>query len=244
MHVAASSGNSKRKARRPSVVDGGNRLVRTSSAEHIALHIRSLIFEGELLPGTRVPQDAIAEDLGVSRIPIREALIALEREGWVTIEMHRGAFINALDKQLVRDHYELLGLIYGFAAKRALTRADGDLPGRLADIQDRFAHATDPEELQELSISFYNSIVKSADSPRITVALRAMSALVPGNFFELVPGAVEVERKGLAAMVRAIQKNDGERASDECVKMMRRLGNQVTLLFDQRSLFGPSAITA
>src|SRR5271166_4941796 len=128
MYVAASSGNSKRRAIRPPVVDSGNKLVRTSSAEHIALHIRSLIFEGELLPGTRVPQDAIAEDLGVSRIPIREALIALEREGWVTIEMHRGAFINALDKQSIRDHYELLGLIYGFAAKRALARADEDLP--------------------------------------------------------------------------------------------------------------------
>jgi DNA-binding GntR family transcriptional regulator len=226
------------------VVGRGNRLVRTSSAEHIAQHIRSLIFDGDLLPGTRVPQDAIAEELGVSRIPIREALIALEREGWVTIEMHRGAFINALDKQSIRDHYELLGLIYGFAAKRALTRTNGDVAERLADIQSQFSDATDPEELQDLSISFYSSIVRAAASPRITVALRAMSAMVPGNFFELVPGAIEVEKKGLAAMVRAMQKNDGERASAECVKMMRRLGNQVTLLFDQRSLFGPSAITA
>jgi hypothetical protein len=66
-----------------------------------------------------------------------------------------------------------------------------------------------------------------------------MSALVPGNFFELVPGAVDVEKKGLAAMVRALQKNDGERASAECVKMMRRLGSQVTLVFEERSLFGP-----
>lgn len=226
------------------VVGGGKRLVRTSSAEHIAQHIRSLIFDGELPPGSRVPQDAIAEDLGVSRIPIREALIALEREGWVTIEMHRGAFINALDKQSLRDHYELLGLIYGFAAKRALTRTNGDVAECLADIQAQFSHATDPEELQELSISFYSSIVRAAASPRITVALRAMSAMVPGNFFELVPDAVAVEKKGLAAMVRAMQKNDGERASVECVKMMRGLGNQVTVLFDQRSLFGPSAITA
>lgn len=242
--MAASSANSKRKARGPLVVGGGKRLVRTSSAEHIAQHIRSLIFDGELLPGSRVPQDAIAEDLGVSRIPIREALIALEREGWVTIEMHRGAFINALDKQSIRDHYELLGLIYGFAAKRALTRTNGDVAECLADIQAQFSRATDPEELQDLSISFYSSIVKAAASPRITVALRAMSAMVPGNFFELVPDAVAVEKKGLAAMVRAMQKNDGERASVECVKMMRRLGNQVTLLFDQRALFGPSAITA
>ena len=93
--------------------------MRTPSGQYIASYIRRLIFEGELRAGMRVPQDAIASDLGVSRIPVREALIVLEREGWVTNEMHRGAFISALDEQAVHDHYELFGLIYGFAAKRA-----------------------------------------------------------------------------------------------------------------------------
>src|ERR1700735_3873968 len=118
------------------------KLVRTPSGEHIASHVRSLIFEGVLRPGMRVPQDAIAQDLGVSRIPLREALIVLEREGWVTNEMHRGAFINALDEQAVHDHYELYGLIFGFAAQRALSRRTPDLPKRLADIQEEFAKAT------------------------------------------------------------------------------------------------------
>jgi DNA-binding GntR family transcriptional regulator len=222
----------------------GAKIVRTPSGEHIALHIRSLIFEGELRPGMRVPQDAIAHDLGVSRIPVREALIVLEREGWVTNEMHRGAFINALDEQAVHDHYELFGLIYGFAAQRALTRGAADLPEQLADIQTRFAAATTPEELYQLSIDFHGSIVKAAASPRINVALRAMSALVPGNFFEVVPDAVEVEKRGLAAIVRAMKQGDGEKASAEYVKMMRRVGNKVAQLFRERSLFEPAPATA
>jgi DNA-binding GntR family transcriptional regulator len=187
----------------------------------------------------RVPQDAIAQDLGVSRIPVREALIVLEHEGWVTIEMHRGAFINALDKRAVHDHYELYGLIYGFAAQRALARAGDELPDVLADIQANFADATEPEEQQRLSVAFHGSIVKAAASPRIIVALRAMSALVPGDFFEMVPGAVDVEKRGLAAIVRAMKKDDGERASAEYTKMMRQVGNKVTLLFDERGLFDP-----
>jgi DNA-binding GntR family transcriptional regulator len=187
----------------------------------------------------RVPQDAIAQDLGVSRIPVREALIVLEHEGWVTIEMHRGAFINALDKRAVHDHYELYGLIYGFAAQRALARAGDELPDALADIQASFADATEPEEQQRLSMAFHGSIVKAAASPRIIVALRAMSALVPGDFFEMVPGAVDVEKRGLAAIVRAMKKDDGERASAEYTKMMRQVGNKVTLLFDERGLFDP-----
>jgi DNA-binding GntR family transcriptional regulator len=167
----------------------------------------------------RIPQDAIAEDLGVSRIPVREALIVLEHEGWVTIEMHRGAFINALDKRAVHDHYEL--------------------PSVLAEIQKNFADATDPDDQQQQSIAFHGAIVRAAASPRINVALRAMSSLVPGDFFEMVPSAVDVEKRGLAAIVRAMQKNDGERASAEYAKMMRQVGNKVTQLFDERSLFDP-----
>ncbi len=187
----------------------------------------------------RIPQDAIAEDLGVSRIPVREALIVLEHEGWVTIEMHRGAFINALDKRAVHDHYELYGLIYGFAAQRALVRAGDELPKALADIQKSFANATNPDDQQQLSIAFHGSIVRAAASPRINVALRAMSTLVPGDFFEMVPSAVDVEKRGLAAIVRAMEKKDGERASAEYAKMMRQVGNKVTLLFAERSLFDP-----
>src|ERR1700734_1241481 len=220
------------------------KLVRTPSGEHIASHVRSLIFEGVLRPGMRVPQDAIAQDLGVSRIPVREALIVLEREGWVTNEMHRGAFINTLDEPTVHDHYELFGLIYGFAAKRALARAGDDLPRQLGALQTQFARATTADEHYDLSIAFHSLIVKGAASPRINVALRAMSALVPGNFFEEVPEAVEVESRGLAAITRAMKQRDGEKAAAEYVKMMRNVGNKVTKLFHERSLFESVEATA
>ncbi|MGP0030111.1 MAG: GntR family transcriptional regulator [Acidimicrobiales bacterium] len=242
--MVSAAGSPRGKAPGQSPDGRGSKIVRTPSGEHIATHIRRLIFEGELRPGMRVPQDAIANDLGVSRIPVREALIVLEREGWVTNEMHRGAFINALDEQSVHDHYELFGLIYGFAAKRALVRGPADLALHLADIQARFARTTSPEEMYDLSIAFHGSIVRATASPRITVALRALSALVPGNFFELVPDAVEVERRGLAAIVRAMQQKDGEKASAEYMKMMRRVGNKVAQLFDERSLFDSPAATA
>src|SRR5665213_2811798 len=158
MRVAVTSGSSNGTRQGRSSGGRAAKIVRTPSGEHIAAHIRSLIFEGELRPGMRVPQDAIAQDLGVSRIPVREALIVLEREGWVTTEMHRGAFINSLDKRAVHDHYELFGLIYGFAAKRALARGSKDLPDVLADIQKGFADATDPEAQRQLSIDFHGAI--------------------------------------------------------------------------------------
>jgi DNA-binding GntR family transcriptional regulator len=242
--MTPATSSSKGPARRGSPEGRGVKLVRTPSGEHIASHIRGLIFDGELRPGMRVPQDAIASDLGVSRIPLREALIVLEREGWVTNEMHRGAFINALDEQSVHDHYELYGLIFGFAAQRALARGVADLPDRLAEIQSEFARATTAADQHRLSLDFHGMILKVAASPRINVALRSMSALVPGDFFDSVPDAVAVQQRGLAAIVRAMKQGDGEKASAEYVKVMRHVGNKVVQLFDERSLFDRSAETA
>jgi DNA-binding GntR family transcriptional regulator len=184
-----------------------------------------------------VPQDEIAKTLGISRIPVREALIALEHEGWVSIEMHRGAFVNALDRQAVRDHYELYGLTYGFAVERAVARAGPDLVAELAETQKALASATDPDEIWKLTLVFHRLVVDGASSPRIKVVLRALPALVPGNFFELVPGAIDEEKRGFAAIVRAVKKHDGSKAADEYVKMMRRQGDHVVDVLAQRGLF-------
>jgi DNA-binding GntR family transcriptional regulator len=211
--------------------------VRQSSGEHAAVYIRRLIFDGRLRPGERIPQEQIAHALGLSRIPVREALIALEREGWLTIEMHRGAFVNALDEQAAHDTYELFGLVYGFAVRRAIGRARPDLAVRVDELARQLTRTDDPEEMQRLTIAFHAAVVDAAASPRIKVVLRAMSGLVPGNFFALVPGAIEVEQQGLTDIAQAVARGDADRASDEYESMMSRIGELVVRLFAERGLF-------
>jgi DNA-binding GntR family transcriptional regulator len=215
-------------------------IVRKSSGEHAALHLRKLIFDGHLKPGARVPQYEVAEALGISRIPLREALVALEREGWVTLEMHRGAFVNALDEQMIRDHYELFGLVYGFAVKLAIERAGADLIDRLSTIEADFRAETDPVKAGAIVLKFHIAVVDAAKSNRIKVVLRAMSTVVPGDFFEEVPASVDVERKSVPAILRAIKKGDGDKAALEYGRMMRRLGDEVVDVLRERGLFGES----
>jgi DNA-binding GntR family transcriptional regulator len=216
---------------------GSRTLVRRSSGEQAALYIRQLIFDGALRPGQRVPQDDIAAALGVSRIPLREALIALEREGWVTIEIHRGAFVNALSPETVQDHFELFGIIYGFAIHRAMERSGDTWIQHMVELQADLAAATDPTKAVELIFGIYRAIVDGARSPRLRVILRAISTLVPGDFFEEVPTAIEVERKSLAAMVRALKRHDADKAADEYARMLRQVSREVTELFRERGLF-------
>jgi DNA-binding GntR family transcriptional regulator len=222
----------------------GDEIVRRSSAEQAALYIRRLIFDRQLRPGDRVPQDDVALALGISRIPVREALIALEREGWVTIELHRGAFISGIDEQAVRDHYELYGLVYGFAARRAFGRSDPELIEALTAIKDRIAASKDPVEIGRLSVEFQGAVVEAAHSPRIKVVLRAMPALIPGAFFSEVPDAVEVQRRGTAAILRAAIRGDVTRAADEYLRVMRRMGDKVVHVFRERGLFDSSDAAA
>ncbi|MHB8465845.1 MAG: GntR family transcriptional regulator [Acidimicrobiales bacterium] len=215
-------------------------VLRQTSGDQAASYIRRLIFDGELQPGMRLPQDQIAEALGVSRIPIREAIVALEREGWLTTHLNRGAFVNTFDSDTIRDHYELFGLIYGLAARRAVERNDPQLADRLAPIARKIGTTDDPFEVQELAIAFHSTIVKAANSPSIPVMLRAMSALVPGPFYVLVPEAIEPEQRGLAAIARAVKRGDANRAASEYSKMLKLQTELVVALYHQRNLIARS----
>jgi DNA-binding GntR family transcriptional regulator len=210
---------------------------RISSGEAAALYLRRLIFEGRIRPGERVPQDEIARALNISRIPIREALVALEQQGWVTVEKNRGAFVAVLDERAVRDHYDLFGLVYGFAARKALERSDARLGDRLAQLARAFAQSATPEVTNRGAIAFHAAVVDAAASPRINVILRSMSGLVPGNFYELVPKAAVLQRPGFTAIARAVRRNDDASAADEYSKMMRRVASEVVVLFRSRGLF-------
>ncbi len=219
-----------------SALPAPDEISRRSSGAHAALYIRRLIFDGVLRQGDRVPQDAIAEVLGLSRVPVREALLSLEREGWVTIKPHRGAFISSLDESVVRDHYELYGHVYGFAAARAAKRHSTQELAHLTDLQKRVAAAQDPQSAWRLNQAFHRAVIEMARSPRLPAVLTALAGIVPGNFFDLVPGSVEVEKQGTAAIVRGIKRGDGERASAEYAKMMRRQGDLVVTLFKSRGI--------
>jgi len=216
----------------------GDNLARLSSGEQVRLYVRRLIFDGILKPGQRVPQDAIAKTLGVSRIPVREALIALEREGWMTIIPHRGVRVNALDELSVRDHYELYGLFYGFGVRRAVERQGAVLAQGLDPIQKNIVKAAkDPVKLHRFTLDFHGTVIEAANSPRLRTMLRQMTDIVPGNFFELVPGADAVELAGTAAIVAAIDRNYAELAEREYATMLRQQGDLVVDLFRQRGMF-------
>lgn len=82
-------------------------VVRTSLVDQVANELRRRIISGELAEGTPLRQDALAQQLGVSRIPLREAIRQLEGEGFVTSQPHKGTIVRALSLAEVRELFEI-----------------------------------------------------------------------------------------------------------------------------------------
>lgn len=97
--------------------------------ESVAEEIRRLIMSGQLAPGERLYEDRLAEQLGVSRNPVREAIRALEGSGLVEVVPRRGAYVSRLDPFQASKLLELRAVIEAYAARLAArnrTQADLD----------------------------------------------------------------------------------------------------------------------
>jgi DNA-binding GntR family transcriptional regulator len=91
----------------------------TSLAKLVKGDMLSLILKGVLLPGQRINEPDVAARLGVSRVPVREALRELESSGLVVARKHAGVFVRQLDVPEIRDLYQLRSLLDGFAGRQA-----------------------------------------------------------------------------------------------------------------------------
>ncbi|MCU0310806.1 MAG: GntR family transcriptional regulator [Acidimicrobiales bacterium] len=209
---------------------------RRSSGDQVAAHIRRMVFDGELRPGDRVRQDEIADQLGVSRIPVREAIIALDREGWVTIEPHRGAYVNGLDPAYVHDHYELFGELFGLMARRVVERGDAAGLADLGAAAEAVATATDPEAFNRANVAYLAALNRAARAPRLTSVARVMTSIVPGNFFVEVPGAMATQRAAVAAVTASLVAGDADGAVDRFRTALARQGDAVVALLASRDV--------
>lgn len=214
-----------------SMANGARRLRRTSSADQVAAYIRRSILAGVFVKGERLNQNTIASELGLSRIPVREAVIALDREGWVRFEANRGATVATLGADEIRDHYELRGLIFGLVACRVATNATDDELKMLAARLEAMRDAPDAATFSDLNDRFLGSLLRITNSPRLTAALLVTPSIIPEGFFDVVPNAREIQTTGAATVIRAMRKRDAEGADRAMRALLSRQGEAVIAAF-------------
>ena len=146
-----------------------SRLQATTVAEQAADALRRKILSGELPEGFQLRQDALAAEFGVSRIPVREALVQLEGEGLVRIVPHKGAVVSELSIAEISELFTLRGLLEPILLKKSapkLTQADfAELDAILAEYKEEL-HAQHPARWGELNTRLHDVLMSRAQQPR------------------------------------------------------------------------------
>jgi len=143
--------------------------------------IRSAVLDGRLAPGQALRETEIARDLGISRTPIREALLLLENEGLVSIAPNRGAAVVRYEAADLEDIYLLRTVLEGHAARRAAGRITEQELASLAESCDRcvaLGHREDHvPELYSENREFHLIVQRAAGSQRLIDMIRRVTAM-------------------------------------------------------------------
>ena len=131
----------------------------------VAEQLRQRIFRRELEPGSWIDELKIAEDFGISRTPLREALKVLAAEGLVTMKVRRGAYVTEMSEKDLRDVYHLLSLLESDAAGVVAERATDAQLKTLQDLHAELeAAVADREEFFAINERFHMHLLEMADN--------------------------------------------------------------------------------
>ena len=133
--------------------------------EEVAEQLRQRIFRRDLEPGSWIDELKIAEEFGISRTPLREALKVLAAEGLVTMKVRRGAYVTEMSEKDLRDVYHLLSLLESDAAGVVAERATAAQLQALQDLHAELeAAVADREKFFAINERFHMQLLEMADN--------------------------------------------------------------------------------
>lgn len=185
----------------------------------VADRLRREILEGAIEPGTWVRMQAVADRLGVSVQPVREALQLLEGEGLVEILPNRGARVHGLDASRLFHIYEVREALESYTARRFAEDARPSELRRLEDIQARHEKAAQSGAMDDVSLAnrdFHRFINTHGNNPLITdpvsryIDFGRMLVRLVGH----EPGYLKRVVKEHRTLLGAFRKRDASRAAD------------------------------
>jgi DNA-binding GntR family transcriptional regulator len=179
----------------------------------VAAWIRNKIVEGELKPGERIRQDAVAKACGTSRIPVREALNRLRNEGLVTLVSHVGARVARLDIQEVDEIYALRELIEPWVLSQSVPHLTAEHHQRLRELIDdmeRVAGDKDPSSWLERDRVFHLTSYSAAPLPRALALIESFwdRSQQYRRAYTLLPDRIELAAVEHHLILKTIEQYD------------------------------------
>jgi DNA-binding GntR family transcriptional regulator len=190
--------------------------------------MRDMILVGELKPGQVVTHEEMSGRLGVSTMPIREALLRLSHEGFVDGRQNRSFRVAPTTRDDVEDVYWMHAVLSGELAARACRN---DAPGVAAELEainrrwDHLPRRTPPKAYEELNWELHRALNLAAKSPKLIVLLRHTIRFIPDHFYTLLPEWNELSRIGHRRIALAMAEADPDQVREAAMAHVRDAGN-------------------
>jgi DNA-binding GntR family transcriptional regulator len=194
----------------------------TGKIEGVVTTLRDRIIRGDFEPGLRLREEALAAELGVSRIPLREAFRALESEGFLKSERYGGTFVAGLDEDAAHDLLDVRAALEPLAAAQAAVRRtqdDLDLLARLLDEGRRADRERRYEDIPTLKAQFLEALAAASHNTTLISLMRIVRFKVEWatsiDAIRRVPEEKRLQRtKVMREIVDAIADRDPARAAN------------------------------
>jgi DNA-binding GntR family transcriptional regulator len=150
---------------------------RASLSKVVSEKIRGQILAGRLKPGERLVEDRLSAELGVSRVPVREALRGLSMEGLVRLEPNRGASVTEVTPELLAELVEVRTLLEALNARLAARRHDPEIVALLQDTLRRgneAAQSGTADELAQLNAEFHERLTEASRNSVLSDIMRSL----------------------------------------------------------------------
>jgi DNA-binding GntR family transcriptional regulator len=228
---------------------------RRALVDKLASRLHARVLSGDLPAGTRLRQEALAEEFGVSRTPVREALRKLQAAGLVELQPNRGAVVRGHSSREIRNAYEvraaLEALAAGLAAERAtreqLARLDQAQSEFLAALQRTLARRRGGREVGQRDVrlwerandDFHQTIHEASGNEVLAGTLARLNRSFPRDLSSLVVGEssamLEANVGEHDAILEALSHQDATAAYELMQRHIVRAGRLVTLRVEQRA---------
>lgn len=192
----------------------------------VTTKLRELILKGEFKMGERLMQEEWAQKLGVSRMPLREALRQLEVEGLVRIEPRRGAVVTPVSTEDIEEIYQLRALLEGEAVVKSLPFLDEEDIQELEAIYRKMlqlkADETDMESYMKLNAEFHQIIREGCPWRRIQGFIETLWKGIPPYTPSLLANHLPESHKEHGLMLQYIKEQDAEKLKEVTIKHILR----------------------
>jgi DNA-binding GntR family transcriptional regulator len=179
------------------------RLQHSSKADQVADTLRRMVLSRELEPGRRVTQAELADMLGVSTMPVREALLRLVAEGFVDALTSRSFTVADSTRERIQDIYWTHGMLIGEMTARAWDQRDESLLTTLKVLHSDFLvglRRHSGEQMLEANLAVYSALETAARSPGLAFMLRTTLRYFP-DFSASVPGYTDIGTNWHAGLI-------------------------------------------